>query len=226
MTLDVIGQVSIFREKIDRKGDSLQTVNGQPLRSMGFENQYYIKKDFKTNSISKIITNSEYTFLLPIEKLNWEITDEKKKIYKYNCQKATLNYGGRNWEAWFTDGILISDGPYIFSGLPGLIISINDDKEDFNFRLIEVRKNAKLFDVRNKAIKIDWKKFTELAKTYYDNPISDLMQRSSNKKITITDKDGKILDVAEFQKSMKNNRQGYILENNNPIELKYRIGYE
>ena len=52
------------------------------------------------------------------------------------------------------------------------------------------------------------------------------MQRSSTQKITITDKDGKNLDVAEFQKSMKNNRQGYILENNNPIELKYRIDYE
>ncbi|WP_426480677.1 hypothetical protein [Chryseobacterium sp. R2ACT005] len=40
------------------------------------------------------------TYAIPInEEFHWEIIDEKKKIGNYNCQKAKVEYGGRNWTA-------------------------------------------------------------------------------------------------------------------------------
>lgn len=69
-------------------------------------------------------------------KLEWKLTNETKIIQNYNCQKATLNYGNRNWEAWFTTDILIQDGPYIFRNLPGLIVQIQDKNNLHSFLLI------------------------------------------------------------------------------------------
>ncbi|MEG1239213.1 MAG: GLPGLI family protein, partial [Flavobacterium sp.] len=47
-------------------------------------------------------------------KLNWKISNEKQKIGEYNTQKATAQYGGRTWTAWFSSDIPFQDGPYKF----------------------------------------------------------------------------------------------------------------
>jgi GLPGLI family protein len=69
--------------------------------------------------------------------LKWEITDVKEKQNGYAAQKAVANFGGRIWTAWFTKDINISDGPYKFSGLPGLIVKLEDDNGDYKFDLVK-----------------------------------------------------------------------------------------
>ena len=69
--------------------------------------------------------------------VKWEITNEVEKQNGYQAQKATANFGGRIWTAWFTKDINISDGPYKFSGLPGLIVKLEDDKGDYKFDLFK-----------------------------------------------------------------------------------------
>ncbi|MDH6251738.1 GLPGLI family protein [Chryseobacterium sp. H1D6B] len=69
--------------------------------------------------------------------LKWEITDVKEKQNGYTAQKAVANFGGRIWTAWFTKDIAISDGPYKFSGLPGLIVKLEDDNGDYKFDLVK-----------------------------------------------------------------------------------------
>ena len=61
-----------------------------------------------------------------LHQFNWNITSEKKKIEAYNCLKATTIFRGREYIAWFTPEIPLSDGPYKFWGLPGLILEIQD----------------------------------------------------------------------------------------------------
>lgn len=70
-------------------------------------------------------------------KLNWVITGDTIFNAKQNriLHKATVAYGGRNYTAWFAPDIPISDGPYKFSGLPGLIISLKDDDSRYLFLL-------------------------------------------------------------------------------------------
>jgi len=69
--------------------------------------------------------------------LKWEISNISEKQNGYQAQKATVNFGGRIWTAWFTKDINISDGPYKFSGLPGLIVKLEDDKGDYKFDLVK-----------------------------------------------------------------------------------------
>ncbi|MBK1894618.1 GLPGLI family protein [Chryseobacterium paridis] len=69
--------------------------------------------------------------------VKWEITNEVEKQNGYSAQKATVNFGGRIWTAWFAKDIHISDGPYKFSGLPGLIVKLEDDKGDYKFDLVQ-----------------------------------------------------------------------------------------
>jgi hypothetical protein len=56
------------------------------------------------------------------------------------CQKATCIFRGRNYEAWFAQGINVSEGPWKFNGLPGLILKITDSKQDYSFEAISIEK--------------------------------------------------------------------------------------
>lgn len=69
--------------------------------------------------------------------LKWEVTNVIEKQNGYSAQKAVTEFGGRTWTAWFTKEIPFSDGPYKFSGLPGLIVKLEDDKGDYKFDLVK-----------------------------------------------------------------------------------------
>ncbi|WP_048505049.1 GLPGLI family protein [Chryseobacterium angstadtii] len=78
--------------------------------------------------------------------LKWEIADAKENQNGYSVQKAVTNFGGRVWTAWFTKDINISDGPYKFSGLPGLIVKLEDENGDYKFDLVKKIKVQNAFE--------------------------------------------------------------------------------
>lgn len=67
------------------------------------------------------------------EKPEWEISDETKEILGYQCFKATADYRGRRWTAWFAPEIPVQDGPWKLCGLPGLILEAVDNHREFHF---------------------------------------------------------------------------------------------
>lgn len=220
MVLDIENNISIFRQSIDKKTDSLTQINKNGMFTMGVENQFYVKKNTHDNYITKIITYLKNNYTLPItETLNWKISPDQKFIGKYKSQKAEVNYGGRNWTAWFSTELQFSDGPYIFNGLPGLIISIQDEKKDYTFNLIEVKQLGGLFDVRSKTKNIDWEQYEKLAKSYYNDPYD--LNSKLGKRVSFTDANGQQLDISELSKNI----QKGIKANNNPIELNHKIEY-
>lgn len=99
--------------------------------------------------------------------LPWKITSQTDSILSYVCQKATLHFRGRDYTAWFTPDIPVNDGPWKFSGLPGLILKVQDDKGLFDFKLIGLEQPSRSFPVRlddTKSIKCtraDFKKLKE-----------------------------------------------------------------
>lgn len=58
--------------------------------------------------------------------INWKISKEIKKIGKFTCKKASANFRGRNYTAWFSSEIPLSFGPWKLNGLPGLILEAYD----------------------------------------------------------------------------------------------------
>jgi GLPGLI family protein len=70
----------------------------------------------------------------------WQLVNEYKKIGKYKCQKAVTKRYGRTWIAYFTKEIPFPFGPYKFNKLPGLILEVYDDKDDYHFTMYSFRK--------------------------------------------------------------------------------------
>ena len=68
----------------------------------------------------------------------WIIFNDTLSIGGITCQKAETNFGNRKWTVWFAPSIPISDGPYKFNGLPGLILKANDEKQYWNFDLANI----------------------------------------------------------------------------------------
>lgn len=219
MILDFENNISIFRESMSRDADSLKLINKNGGYRMGVENQFYIKKDITNKKTEKIITYLRANYLLPIdEQLNWKILPEQKNIGKYKSQKAEVSYGGRSWIAWFTTELPFNDGPYIFNGLPGLIISIEDTEHDYSFNLIQVKKGSNWFDARSKTITIDWTQYDRLGKSYYNDPWNS----KTAKKVIFTDPQGNERDMNE----MIRQAQKSILAEDNPLELNHKINYK
>lgn len=76
------------------------------------------------------IYNWDYTFEPEIE---WQLEKGDTVINNIPCRKASCSYAGRNYVAWYADSIALPYGPYVFSGLPGLIIDVRDTKSNWIF---------------------------------------------------------------------------------------------
>ena len=105
-----------------------------PPRSAG--QMYRIFKNSATDSILTIdyIFPDSYIYAEQIS-FDWQLAEESEEHMGYNVQKATTSFGGRHWIAWFTPEIPISEGPYKFHGLPGLILKIEDSQKHYAFTL-------------------------------------------------------------------------------------------
>jgi GLPGLI family protein len=101
----------------------------------------FVQKDYtqKTTNLHENMRIIFFTYPLP-KPLTWEITADQETLNGYACTKATTTYAGRNYIAWFTSEIPIADGPYIFGGLPGLIVKIYDTKNHYVFSLEQFSK--------------------------------------------------------------------------------------
>jgi hypothetical protein len=99
---------------------------------------------------------------------------EFAKINNMNCQKAVADYKGRIWEAWFSKDYPISDGPYKFSGLPGLVVKIRDKENQHQFNLIQIKKMKTMFDlVPKKGKTMTDAEYKKLIKNYIFIPAED-----------------------------------------------------
>lgn len=75
-----------------------------------------------------------------MEPQQWEILPDTMTILGYSCQRAYCKWRGRNYNAWFSEEIPISDGPYKFFGLPGLIIKVEDSSGEYIWHLQSIEK--------------------------------------------------------------------------------------
>ncbi|QBO58644.1 GLPGLI family protein [Chryseobacterium salivictor] len=223
--LDVKNQESIFRSEKFRTSDSLRIKRGYGNSAdMQFNNkQLYVYKKYDKNVVNKyvFIPFIEPKYTIKVKKnLIWKITNEKRKIGQYDCQKAETNYGGRKWFAWFTNEIPIQDGPYVFRGLPGLIVDISDENSDYYFKLGEVRHFLwKEFYLETSQNEISWEDFKKLQMNFYNNPFAVLNKSD----VTNYDEAGNIVETD--LKRMTESIQERIRNNNNPIELDQKLDY-
>jgi len=224
--LDVLGQQSVFRSEYDRRSDSLVQKNGFGLGTKPlFANQFYINKNLINATIIKSITTpvmGDKYYIKIDSSLKWQIQPDKQKIAEMDCQKATVNYGGRKWTAWFSESIPLHEGPYIFNGLPGQIVKISDENSEYDFTLIKTKKSDKNNMFALKAGKeITWEEFQKMQLDYYNDPHAEIKAR--NIKYQVGDENGNLISMD--LRTLSRGIQKQLRENNNVIELDKAVQY-
>lgn len=103
----------------------------------------YIYKNIPEGQVSErcYFDMQHWQYIEDWEKPEWEISDETKEILGYQCFKATSDFRGRGWTAWFTPEIPVHDGPWKLCGLPGLILLAHDTNEEYRFEADGIIQN-------------------------------------------------------------------------------------
>lgn len=136
-----IGRANMEHDNIDDivhligiNSDYQEENNGDPVQ---------IYKDRNTGTVSSVY-NAFIDNLICEQKIkefrDWVVTDEIDTIFDYPCRKAKVTYAGRNYSAWFTPDIPVSDGPWKFHGLPGLILLVEDDEKMIQYIAIGLKQ--------------------------------------------------------------------------------------
>ncbi len=120
----------------------------------------------------------DYYFKLNPNRLNWKILNIQDTINGYYCVKAKVYHKGRNFEAWYTQDIPISEGPEKFYGLPGMIVKIVDEKNHYDFNLIGFEVFDKpitiMDDNLGKLKTISVKEYKKAKESFYQDPIPEM----------------------------------------------------
>ena len=166
------------------------------------EGKKYINAKNKTSSIEDEIFGKEFLIVEPIEKPNWELVDESKKIGDYTCFKAKLlipvsDKQKKKYEeflkkeaiksslfkmeepkekmitAWYTPEIPVSFGPNNYWGLPGLILEINEPELIILCSKVVLNTKGGAIKIPNKGKKVSQKEFDAIQKKKYDSMKDD-----------------------------------------------------
>lgn len=106
-------------------------------------------------------------------KQTWIVGTSKKKILGYDCTEATCNYRGRDYEAWFTTAIPLEDGPWMFGGLPGLILAIHDTKNQYVFQCTGISQKQEPIKMFERTYKVGSRETIRKAiDRMYDKPVN------------------------------------------------------
>lgn len=81
-----------------------------------------------------------YEYKHPTPTFDWQLEDRDSVINGFSCRAARCHYGGRSYTAWYTDSIPLPYGPYLFGGLPGLIVQIYDKGNTWRFTCTGIEK--------------------------------------------------------------------------------------
>ncbi|MFD2907648.1 GLPGLI family protein [Flavobacterium ardleyense] len=186
MLLLVNSKKSFFISNAKFTLDTLKSKNLNVTELLALKNSIpknKIKFEVEKNKDKKSINYFETIFITtyldantkPV--LNWKLVEEKKNISGYLCRKATTTFAGRDYVAWFTNEVPIIDGPYKFSGLPGLIIEIYDTKNHHFFSMISLQSKNIAHNIQHRnIIEANMKEITKVR----NNQISNLQNSGFN----------------------------------------------
>lgn len=129
--------------------------------------------------------------------IEWNITDKKKTILGYECQKAIGIFRGREYTAWFTSEIPVPFGPWKLFGLPGLIMEAADKDKMVRMKAKKVNypdtirnMNALLqpTETEKKTIK-EYAHFEDFYIEQVDKAFQEKLPKGKGFTMTLSDKD-------------------------------------
>lgn len=190
--------LSFFREYGLFRSDSVvahHLENGQVRHSIRSKASKYIGKRYGDYIILKswpeknvlfyreqIGLDGHFTYTESKPDFGWEIDfNQTKEIAGHTCHAAKGSYAGRDYQAWFTTDIPISDGPWKFCGLPGLILEVYSLDEEYIYTCMSIRNaEGPLYILgMDYNLKTTRERFLKAKKRYEVNPAAAIAAMSS-----------------------------------------------
>lgn len=212
-----------FQEEIE-KNMKLQKASGQGYvdwnkasgQDTNFEDTYYKNLEEDKVYVSREMLEKQYGYLEPNIPIKWNLTEDSKEFLGYTVQKATTYFAGRSYIAWFTLEIPLNDGPYVFYGLPGLIVELYDEKKHYHFKMQSIEKLEKskvwIIPEYNKVSK---EEFRKLVIKQIDAEESEFLRGISEGWAMMLDDNENVLSESEVRRHYRKQKE----RKNNPIEL-------
>lgn len=186
MMLQVGNKISKYLEENYFLRDSILKLTKNQL--LGANETYQKIKDYKISVKDKLFINypsgkittrtnllGAYVYKESMPTIEWNLVPGTSEKLGYKCKKATCDLFGRKYEVWYAPDIPSSAGPWKLRGLPGLILSVSDLKEQIYFECVAIH-----FPKRNIFIEIEEegrntvpttkKEFVKMEKEYLKNP--------------------------------------------------------
>jgi GLPGLI family protein len=166
-----INGVELLQDAVNSRGrvhDGSKLLKGYPTGKTTF-----------MNSIAAIT----YFYEEDLLKQDWHLLPDTATVLGYVCKKAICTFRCRDYEAWYAPEIPLSEGPWKFSGLPGLILKVSDIKKEFSFEAIAIEKIEWVDPITislSTAFKSSKEKYLKAYKNYMDNPVAALKSVDSN----------------------------------------------
>lgn len=181
-----------------------------------------IVKNYNSSKISLYTQIGPQTYKITDEvDIKWDISNETKILNGIKVQRATTNFVGRKWTAWFSNDYPIQDGPYKFRDLPGLILELYDNEKHHHFTMISLKNNNfTVSNVLESAKDITASKFAQLWKDYVFNPSKYYVSSASGSGygMSVT-MDGKSYSEVELLREIDKREKEKLKKINNHLDL-------
>ncbi|MCU7614548.1 GLPGLI family protein [Chryseobacterium sp. GMJ5] len=240
--LDITKQKSVYRDYTIIAQDSMIKVQIEAMQKSGVfkDMSKSIRMPKFSEKIDKFYPEMKVLYIervangfTPINigysenlKFNWKVLNEKEKIGAYNTQKATVDFGGRKWTAWFSTDLPFQDGPYKFYGLPGLIVKIEDSEKNYSW-VLQGNKKIENWEEVSYAEKVSGgnAKVTEVSKEKFYKTFNDFKKdplataRPYLKPEVMSQKmPGSDMTIGEMVKNQEKMYKDFYNSNDNPVE--------
>lgn len=136
------------------------------------------------NKMARIITdryhslsryNESVEYEEPIPQFDWKLSTDTMTMCNYLCMRAETEFRGRKWIAWFTLDIPISQGPWKFGGLPGLILEIKDTEGHYNWTCLDIKQVSEpILYFNTKVVNTTRKKWLRYYRTVHEKPFTSI----------------------------------------------------
>lgn len=159
MRLTSNGEKSIYK-MMDRKERERDPVQVRKSIQKMDKDAIYLVKLFNENKILypaiRVFDSQKQIISDSLNSIKWNIMANipSTKYLGRKVKMAKCRFRERNYTAWYCPDIPISDGPFKFNGLPGLILKIESDEHLYAFSA------TKIEFVNNPQIKIAPKYFS------------------------------------------------------------------
>ncbi len=138
---DIYGNIGDETLSVTFTGDQANGRNGTDgymLDSIG--NVIFIDFKDKKIHVREIIRHTPYIFEEPVfDLMQWSISKDTTQISSYLCYRASTQFRGRDYTAWFSYDLPPDRGPGKFKGLPGTILRVEDRSGQIKYEIRKIR---------------------------------------------------------------------------------------